>query len=214
MSIAESDETIVRRVLEGERDLYEILVRRHNQRLYRIARSIVKDEFEAEDVMQDTYVKAYAHLDQFQGRASFTTWIARIAVHEALARLRRNGRFVEWEETMGGPETPEDDLSRRELGGILTEAIDSIPGPHRLVFVLRELEGMSTDEVAQCLGISPDNVKARFHRAKVALRKDIDRRLGRHAPELFAFHLSRCDRIVKNVFASLPAVRSVVAERA
>ncbi|MGH9334634.1 MAG: sigma factor-like helix-turn-helix DNA-binding protein, partial [Vicinamibacteria bacterium] len=90
----------------------------------------------------------------------------------------------------------------------------SIPGPHRLVFVLRELEGMSTDEVAQCLGISPDNVKARFHRAKVALRKDIDRRLGRHAPELFAFHLSRCDRIVKNVFASLPAVRSVVAERA
>jgi len=206
-----SDETIVRRVLEGEGDLYEVLIRRHNQRLYRIARSILRNETEAEDVMQDAYVQAYVHLKQFEGRASFKTWISRIAVHEALARLRLNGRFVEWDETMNEdprngsptPQTPEDELSRRELGGILAEAIDSIPAPHRLVFVLRQLEGMTTDEVAQCVGISSDNVKARFHRAKIALRKDIHRRIGRHAPELFAFHLSRCDRVVANVFARL-----------
>jgi RNA polymerase sigma-70 factor, ECF subfamily len=202
-----TDEAIARRVLAGERDLYEILIRRHNQRLYRIARSILRDEIEAEDVMQDAYLSAYAHLDQFEGRASFKTWISRIAMNEALAHLRRSGRFVEWDETMNedrahgstSPETPEDELSRRELSGILNEAIDSIPVRYRLVFVLRQIEGMSTEEVAQIAGISSDNVKARFHRAKIALRKDIDRRIGRHAPELFSFHLSRCDRIVESV---------------
>jgi RNA polymerase sigma-70 factor, ECF subfamily len=209
------DEAIVKRVLEGERDLYEILIRRHNQCLYRIARSILRDEIEAEDVMQDAYVQAYANLEQFEGRASFKTWLSRIAVHQALARLRRNGRFVEWHETMNGdresarstpaPRTPEDELGRLELGGILAQAIDSIPARHRLVFVLRQLEGMSTDEVAKCIGISADNVRARFHRAKVALRKEIDRRIGRHAPELFLFHLSRCDRVVANVLSRLPS---------
>jgi len=206
-SLELSDEIIARRVVQGEGELYEILIRRHNQRLYRIARSILRDEAEAEDVMQDAYVSAYAHLDQFEGRASFKTWISRIAMNEALARLRRNGRYVEWDETMNeerangspAPETPEDELSRRELSSILEQAIDSIPVGYRLVFVLRQLEGMSTEEVAQIAGISSDNVKARFHRAKIALRKVIEGRVGRYAPELFAFHLSRCDRIVERV---------------
>ena len=209
-----SDETIVKRVLEGEGDLYEILIRRHNQRIYRIARSILRDETEAEDVMQDAYVEAFAHLDQFQGRASFKTWLSRIAVHAALARLRRSGRFVEWDENVNEDprtpkrtfHTPEDELSQRELGVILTDAIDGIPAPYRLVFVLRQIEGMSTEEVAQSVGISPDNVKARFHRAKVALRRDIDRRMGRHAPDLYAFHLSRCDRVVANVLVRLSSL--------
>lgn len=210
-----TDEVIARRVLEGEGELYEILIRRHNQRLYRIARSILRDESEAEDVMQDAYLRAYAHLDQFEGRATFLTWISRIAVNEALARLRRNGRFVEWDETMNddrangspAPETPEDELSRRELSGILNEAIDSIPDIYRLVFVLRQIEGLSTEEVALIAGISSDNVKTRFHRAKVALRKDIDRRMGRHAPDLFAFHLSRCDRIVASVLRVIDSMK-------
>ena len=208
-----SDEAIVKLVLQGDRDLYEILIRRHNQRLYRIARSILRDESEAEDVMQDCYLEAFAHLGQFEGRAAFRTWLSRIAVHSALARLRRSGRFVEWDENVEEDvrarvptsHTPEDELSQRELGAILTEAIDAIPAPHRLVFVLRQIEGMSTEEVAQSVGISSDNVKARFHRAKVALRKDIDRRMGRHAPDLYAFHRSRCDRIVANVFTRLPS---------
>jgi RNA polymerase sigma-70 factor (ECF subfamily) len=206
-SLELSDEVIARRVVQGEGELYEILIRRHNPRLYRIARSILRDEAEAEDVMQDAYLSAYAHLDQFEGRASFKTWISRIAMNEALARLRRNGRYVEWDETMNeerangspAPENPEQELSRRELSSILEEAIDSIPVGYRLVFVLRQLDGMSTDEVAQIAGISSDNVKARFRRAKIALRKVIESRVGAHGPELFAFHLSRCDRIVERV---------------
>jgi RNA polymerase sigma-70 factor (ECF subfamily) len=215
LGLESSDETIAKRVLEGEVELYEILIRRHNQRLYRIARSIVKDESEAEDVMQDAYLAAYAHLDQFEGRASFKTWISRITMNEAFARLRRNGRFVEWDETMdderanasAAPETPEDELSRRELSFILEEAIDSIPVPYRLVFVLRQLEGLSTEEVARIAGISSDNVKARFHRAKVALRKAIDSRIGCQAKELFDFHLSRCDRVVANVLGRVSKER-------
>lgn len=213
-----SDEAIVARVLGGETELYEILMRRHNQRLYRIARSILRNDAEAEDVMQDAYVRAYAHLGQFERRASFATWLGRIAVNEALARVRRRGRYVEWDETMdrnGLPNnhstqpllTPEDELGRQELRSLLTDAIDNLPTPHRLVFVLRHVEGMTTGEVAECLGISEDNVKARLHRARTTLREDIERRVGRHAPELFSFHLSRCDRVVRNVFSRLPLVR-------
>lgn len=213
-AIDESDERIVERVLGGERELYEVLIRRHNQRVYRIARSVLGDEDEAEDVMQDAYVRAYAHLDQFEGRAKFSTWLGKIAVYEALARARRRGRFVEWDETtmtddaQAGsdprtPPTPEDELGRRELGYILTEAVDALAAPQRLVFVLRQIEGLSTAEAAECLGISEDNVKVRLHRARRALRRSIDRRIGESAPELYAFHLSRCDRIVQNVFARL-----------
>jgi RNA polymerase sigma-70 factor, ECF subfamily len=210
-----TDEAIARRVLEGEPELYEILIRRHNQRLYRIARSILRDESEAEDVMQDAYLRAYAHLEQFEGRASFITWISRIAMNEALARLRRNVRFVEWDETMNedrgngspAPKTPEEELSRRELFFILNEAMDSIPVSYRLIFVLRQVEGLSTEEVAEISGISSDNVKARFHRAKVALRKAIDRRIGRHALDLYAFHLTRCDRIVASVLGRLHSTK-------
>lgn len=217
-----TDEAIVERVRAGEHELYEILIRRHNQRLYRVARSILRDDAEAEDVMQDAYVRAYSHLHQFEGRASFTTWLTKIAVYEALARARRNGRFLTCddtsmdERTITGdpaalPRTPEDELSQQELRHLLTEAIDSLPATHRLVFVMRQVEGISTEDVAESLGISPENVKVRLHRAKAALRKDIDRRVGQHATELFAFHLSRCDRIVKNVFALLSLERKTAS---
>lgn len=219
-----SDEAIVNRVRDGERDLYEILIRRHNQRIYRIARSILRDELEAEDVMQDAYVRAYAHLSQFEGRASFRTWISRIAVHEALARVKRNGRYVEWDDRVGSEQdalaasapsrSPEEEVSRLELASILTASIESIPASHRIVFVLRQLEGMTTEEVAECLGISADNVKVRLHRAKVALRKQIVRRFGREAPEILAFHLSRCDRVVSGVLARLAGAASAASTAA
>lgn len=209
-----TDEVIVERVRAGEHELYEILIRRHNQRLYRVARSILRDEAEAEDVMQDAYVRAYTHLEQFEGRASFATWLTKIAVHEALARARRKGHFVEWDETMTDDRkspthtvrsqpTPEDELSQQELGHLLTQAIEALPPMHRLVFVMRQVEGMSTDQVAESLGITQENVKVRLHRARATLRDDIDRRVGQYAPELFAFHLSRCDRVTKNVLARL-----------
>lgn len=207
-----TDEAIVNRVRAGERELYEILMRRYNQRLYRVARSIVRDEDEAEDVMQDAYVRAYVHLDQFEGRASFATWLTKIAVYEALARSKRARRFIQDDSMKDDARipsisvrtpTPEDALSQQELRNLLTEAIDALAPPHRLVFILRQVEGMTTHEVAQCLEISEDNVKVRLHRARTALKEDIDRRVGRHARELFAFHLSRCDRIVRNVFSRL-----------
>src|SRR5436305_11677415 len=184
-----SDEQVVSRVLAGETALYELLMRRYNQRLYRVARAILRDDAEAEDVMQDAYVCAYQHLADFEGRAKFSTWLTRIAVHEALARLRRRSRFQSLdnsEESKGGVmgslasdgRNPEEAAYDRELGGVLERAILGLPEDYRLAFMLRDVEGMSTDETAECLSISPENVKVRLHRARAGLRKELLARAG------------------------------------
>ncbi len=175
-----SDEQVVERVLAGETALFEVLMRRHNQRLFRTARSIVRDAAEAEDVTQETYVRAFAQLAQFEHRAMWSTWVTRIAVNEALARVRRRGRFVaaDIEAMEDGrmepvddnariPEPgPEDTASARELVGFLERAVDALPGIYRMVFVLREVEGLSTADTAASLDISDDLVKVRLHRAR------------------------------------------------
>jgi len=209
-----SDEQVVSRVLGGETALYELLMRRHNQRLYRVARAILRDDAEAEDVMQDAYVRAYQHLADFQGRAKFSTWLTRIAVHEALARSRRHSRFQSLdnsEESTGGVmrslasdgRNPEEAAYDRELGGVLEEAILRLPEDHRLVFMLRDVEGLSTEETAECLDLSLENVKVRLHRARAGLRKNLFAQLGANTVRSFQFHATRCDRIVKNVFRAL-----------
>jgi RNA polymerase sigma-70 factor (ECF subfamily) len=207
-----SDEEVVRRVLAGEGALFEVLMRRYNQRLYRVARAILRDEGEAEDVMQQAYVNAYAHLGQFEQRARFSTWLTRIAVHEALARRRRRGRITEMDampETDGsgvwtakGPD-PEQQALTGELRKALEDSVDALPESHRSVFVLREVEGLSTAETAESLGLSEDNVKTRLSRSRAMLRRDLFERAGVAAPDVFSFHLQRCDRVVAVVFASL-----------
>ena len=209
-----SDEEVVKRVLDGETALYELLMRRHNQRLYRVARAILRDDAEAEDVMQDAYVRAYQNLASFEGRAKFVTWLTRIAVHEALTRSRRRLRFQAFDpadesngEIMQSPpsstRSPEQQAYDRELAAVLEKAVLSLSEDHRLVFVLRDVEGMTTEETAHCLNLTEENVKVRLHRARAGLRKRLYRVAGATASRCFQFHAVRCDRVVKNVFASL-----------
>jgi len=204
-----SDESVVTRILEGEVDLYEVIIRRYNRRLFRVARSILREDDEAEDVMQDAYVRAYEHLQQFRGAASFATWLTRIAVHEALARLRKRHRNASLEE-----ETSDDDermatkersaeqvTADRELRAVLEEAVDDLPPAFRAVFVLRTVEEMSTAEVAAALSIPEDTVKTRLHRARGILQRSISDRVDAVARASFTFERPRCDRVVARVLA-------------
>ena len=211
-----ADEEVVRRFRLGEPALFEILVRRYNRRLYRVARSILRDEAEAEDVMQQAYVNAYLHLGQFAERARFSTWLTRIAVHEALARARRRGRAreVELPDTDEGAGAlrsarpgPEQEALAGELRRVLEGALDALPRGARAVFVLREVEGLSTAEAAACLGVSEDVVKTRLHRARASLRRELFERAGLVQRDAFAFHAMRCDRVVAAVFARLALPR-------
>jgi RNA polymerase sigma-70 factor (ECF subfamily) len=208
-----TDEQIVAQVLQGQTALFEVLMRRHNQRLYRAARAIVREDREAEDVMQQAYLNAYAHLRQFDGRAAFATWLTKIAVHEAIARARDQGRYepldTEAPRTTGtlmsvsSAPDPERETFARELSTLLEAAVDDLPDGCREVFVLRQIEGLSTNETAQVLGVSDDVVKTRFSRAKAALRRDLFDRAGLAVDNAFTFHQSRCDSVVAAVFARI-----------
>jgi RNA polymerase sigma-70 factor, ECF subfamily len=212
-----SDEEIVARVVEGDTALFELLMRRHNQRIYRVARAILRDDGEAEDVMQDTYVRAYQHLSQFEGRAKFTTWLTRIAVHESLARVERRGRFESYlpDDTNfdGDPmayvpskdRTPEQQASNRELGDLLEQTILALPETYRTVIIMRDIEEMTTAETAEALDITEENVKVRLHRARTLLRDELYSRAGASSSEAFAFHAVRCDRVVNAVMERITA---------
>ena len=211
-----SDEELVSRILSGETALYELIVRRYNQRLYRAIRAILRDENETEDVMQDAYVRAYQHLSQFAGRSQFSTWLIRIAVHEALARLRQRGRLMQLDETLEADtsmlyshsENPEQYTFKAELGNLLEEGILSLPDQFRAVVMLRDVEEMNTVETAEALEISEENVKTRLHRGHALLRKNLLARVSSDALRVFPFMGERCDRVVARVLesiASLPA---------
>lgn len=213
------DEEVVRRVLNGEPALFEIIMRRYNQRLYRIARGILRDDAEAEDVMQDAYVRAYTHLHQFAGRSQFSTWLSRIAIHEALARSRRRQRLDQLgNEEWGGEDmnllatslNPEEQTSASELRGALEEAILAIPEQYRLVLMLRDVEQMSTAEAAAALDLTEENVKVRLHRARALVRKELFARAGSEAQSAFGFMGARCDRVVARV---LERIGAATAER-
>src|SRR5688572_21850316 len=205
-----SDEQVVAQVLGGHTALFELLMRRYNERVYRVARAMVRDEQEAEDVMQQAYVNAYAHLRQFNGRSLFSTWLTRIAINEALARLRRQRRYepfddlsceVEQVMTQHSSGDPEQQAVNRELRAVLEWAIDGLPDGAREVFVLREVEGLSTAETAASLGVSEDVVKTRLSRARATLRHVLFERTGAKASDAFRFYRPRCDRIVAAVLA-------------
>ncbi len=203
----DDDHQLIGRVLAGDTAAFEPLMRRYNERVYRVARSIVRDESEAEDVMQQAYVNAYVHLRQFRGAARFSTWLTRIVINEALARVRRPADAALDENHpnvvpfMTGPpaENPEREAFRGELRLLLEWAIDGLPDGMREVFVLREVEGLSTAETAESLDVSEDVVKTRLSRGRAQLRLRLLQRTGAAAAGAFRFHRPRCDRIVAQV---------------
>ena len=208
-----SDEEIVERVRAGEQHLFEALMRRHNPQVYRAARSILHDDGEAEDVMQDAYVRAYEHLGEFEGRARFSTWVTRIAVHEALARARRSKRYDTFDasqESASMPRapvaTPEQETSDGEMRRILEKAVDALPEEFRSVFVLRAVHGLNGAEVADCLGLEEATVKTRLFRARGRLRDLLEEDGGSALGSVYDFHLSRCDRVVARVFERIAGV--------
>lgn len=214
------DEELVRRILHGETALFELIMRRYNQRLYRVARAIVRDDAEAEDVMQEAYVRAYEHLAQFAGRSQFATWLTRIAIHEALARSKRRRRTEQFSvdechEGMQNGEVnvaadtlnPEELFSVSELKGALEAAILSIPERYRLVVMMRDVEQLNTQETAAALELSEENVKVRLHRARAMVRKNLFAKAGAEAPAAFAFMGAQCDRVVVRVMQRISNYR-------
>lgn len=214
-----TDEEVVARVRAGDLALYEVIMRRYNQRLYRTARAILHDDVEAEDVMQDAYVRAYTHLEQFAGRSSFSTWLTRIAVHEALTRLRSRNRHPQVDVTeydgeisMKTPSSsldPEKSASTGQLREFLEEAVLKLPENYRTVVMLRDIEELSTAETAEALDLTEENVKIRLHRGHGMMRNLLFERIGPGAREAFPFMGVRCDRVVQNVFDRLTKLPDV-----
>ncbi len=208
-SAALSDADVVRRVRAGEQALFEVLLRRHDRRVYRTVRAILKDEDEVEDAMQQAWIQAYLHLGDFQGSSAFSTWLVRIAANEALQRLRKRGPLApvaisaDEEDTMSPGQNPEERAASREAVELLERAVDALPPHHRLVFMLREVEGLSTAETATALGIAEDAAKVRLHRAKAALRRSLAETVEGAADEAFPFHAPRCNRIVERVMGAI-----------
>lgn len=213
-----SDEEVIARVLNGEKEVYELIMRKYNQRLFRIVRSYLTDEDEIEDVIQEAYIRAYEQLPRFEKRSSFPTWLIRIAINEALARVKHRkpfasiqydypddpGYFRELPVELQTMETPIGNLMNTELKVILEKAVDRLPDKYRTVFLMREIEGMSVAETSESLEISETNVKVRLNRAKEMLRETISGFY--HDAEVYQFDLVRCDRIVNNVLRRLRAV--------
>ena len=199
----------------GDAHAFETVMRRYNQRLFRIARSILKDEGEAEEAVQDAYMRAFTHLDQCADAARLGGWLARIAANEALMRLRKHGRvrlFADGAAAEDGAavvplwtatSNPEELFAVAELKRLVERAIDDLPDGFRAVFVMRAVEQMSVQETAACLGIPPDTVKTRLHRARALLQKALSDHLDRLVPTAFGFAGERCDCIVAGVLARL-----------
>ncbi|HET9831015.1 MAG TPA: RNA polymerase sigma factor [Vicinamibacterales bacterium] len=215
--LALSDSDIVRRVRAGEHALFEVLMRRHNQRVYRTARAVVKDETEVEDVMQQAYVNAFTHLRQFEDRSEFSTWMTRITLNEAFARRKKRQRAAALAPRAGDEsgalmETiestqpdPERQAYAQELRRVLEQAVDELPDNYRVVFMLRDVEGLSTSETGAGLGIGEEAVKTRLHRARAMIRRSVSARIGAVSAEAFQFQAPRCDRVVAKVLESIQA---------
>jgi RNA polymerase sigma-70 factor, ECF subfamily len=197
---------------------FEAVMRRHNGRLFRVARAILKNDADAEDALQDAYLDAYRHLDEFRAEAELSTWLTRIVVNQSLMRLRRqkrDGAVVPFDP--GGAaappevevrddktESPSTAVLRTEMRRILERRIDELPVAYRAVFVMREIEDMSVEETAQCLDIPSSTVRTRLFRARALLRASLSRDVDMATGDVFAFAGARCDRIVARVLARLP----------
>jgi RNA polymerase sigma-70 factor (ECF subfamily) len=219
-----TDEELAGRARGGDRTAFELLMRRNNRRVYRTIRAVLRDGAEVEDAMQEAYVSAFTHLDQFHGAARWSTWLCRIAYNEALARLRRRKRFVSIDaeasnegrnregsgmKDTDAPRTPAPDPERavadRELARVLEGAIDRLPDIYRAVLMLRQIDGLGVAETAAVLEVAEEVVKTRLHRARALLRAELEERIGAQLDDTYAFGAQRCDRVVAAVLARLPS---------
>lgn len=206
-----NDEDLVALARRRDEAAVRAITKRYNRRLFRIARSILRNDAEAEDVVQETYVRAFTGLDMFRGDAAFGTWITRIAMNEALGRLRRRRPTVDWEtygenrnqaEIIHFPASavssdPEKTMAQGEIRDVLEQAIDELPDAFRAVFVARIVEGMSVEETADLFGLQPETVKTRLHRARLLLREELDKQLGPALTSSFPFDGQRCERMTE-----------------
>ena len=197
--ISDTDSAIIARVLGGARDEFETLVKRHNQRLFRAARAILRSDVEAEDVLQQTWLEIYRHLGQFRGDAQFTTWATRTAVNAALAHARKQPVIAE---VIDEPDLhgPDDDVAQKQLGKLLEKCLSELPQGSREVMVLRDVLELDTAETAAALGVSPEAVRVRLHRARAAVAAALVDRID----TVYRFDGERCARITRNVMAALP----------
>jgi RNA polymerase sigma-70 factor, ECF subfamily len=202
------DSELITRILQGEKELYALIVRRYNQRLYRVGMGILNDDTEVEDAMQVAYISAWENLGKFKFRSSFSTWLTRIMINESLLRTKKRKHFLEMkEDTINqydqciSPQNVISKLINADLRKKLEEAIQKLPEKYRTVFILREIENLSVSETKACLAISDINVKVRLNRAKTMLRNALSDLYK--SEDVFEFHLSRCDRMVANVMSRI-----------
>jgi RNA polymerase sigma-70 factor, ECF subfamily len=209
---------LVAHAIENDPAAVRLIMQRNNRRLYRIARGVVRDDSEAEDVVQEAYGRAFTHLREFRGDSSIGAWLARIVLNEALGRLRRRRETVDWESIenqhraqaqvisfplVAAQPDPERTMAQREIQQLLERAIDGLPDAFRLVLVARAVEGMSIEDTAELLGIRPETVKTRLHRARALLRAELERDLGSSLPDSFPFAGERCQRMTSRVLERL-----------
>jgi RNA polymerase sigma-70 factor (ECF subfamily) len=211
------DAELVRRALARDGTAFRTIMERYNRRLYRIARGILRNDSEAEDVVQEAYVDAFAHLQDFRGESSLATWLSRITINEALGRLRRDrpavelaaveaqrseARIIQFPHT-GASADPERTMAQRQILQLVERATDNLPEMFRIVFVTRVIEGMSVEETADLLGLRPETVKTRLHRARRLVRDQLDKQIGPVMMDAFPFAGRRCQRVTTAVMQRL-----------
>ena len=211
------DAELVQRARARDEAAVRSIMQSNNRRLYRIARGILRNDSEAEDVVQETYFRAFTHLESFRGDSSLATWLARIAMNEALGRLRRQRPSVDLNTLAPGvleaqiiqfplsapSEDPEKSMAQREIQHVVEHAIDDLPDNFRIVFITRVIEGMSVEETADILDLKPETVKTRLHRARTMLRNNVEKKIGPVVMEAFPFAGKRCERLTEGVLKRL-----------
>src|SRR5436305_3337132 len=208
---------LVQRAIGRDEAAIRAIMLANNRRLYRLARGILRNDSEAEDVVQETYVRALTHLEEFRGDSSLATWLARIAMNEALGRLRRQRPGVELSSLPPGTleaqiiqfphsamsEDPEKTMAQREIQRVVKHAVDELPDNFRIVFITRVIEGMNVEETAEILGLKPETVKTRLHRARSMLRENVEKKIGPVVMDAFPFAGKRCERLTTAVLKRL-----------
>jgi RNA polymerase sigma-70 factor (ECF subfamily) len=212
-----ADTDLVARARKRDETAIRSIMQANNQKLYRLARGILRDDGEAEDVVQEAYVRAFTHLEEFRGDSALATWLARIAINEALGRLRRRRPEIEWTSLppgvleaqiiqfphSGTSEDPEKSMAQRQIKQVVEDAIDELPEAFRIVFITRVVEGMNVEETSEILGLKPETVKTRLHRARTLLRDNVEKKIGPVVMQAFPFAGKRCERLTDAVLKRL-----------
>ena len=203
---------LVHRAMVHDADAFRAIIKTHNQRLYRIARGVVRNDSEAEDIVQEAYVRAFAGLATFRGDASLATWLSRIVINEALGRLRKRRRTVAMPTSpeakiiqfpLNPSDDPERTMAQRQILRLVERATDNLPDVYRTVFIARVIEGLNIEETADLLGVRPETVKTRLHRARALVRKALDDEIGPVLLDAFPFAGRRCERLTEAVMKRL-----------